>query len=185
MLIDTLFTQTSVGPNQPPLHYPGGKRRMLDRLRPLVGTPKRLVSPFLGGGAVEVDAACRDVPVLGCDLNSDLVQFWRQVLLDSTAVAKAADKIWPRQPSDKTKDNFALVKARHAAMPDCANKAAHFLYGQAFSWGSKGLHAGPTSDKYYFNRPGLIKNLAEGYHLPSLKVKCQDWAGNPEGSSGR
>ena len=67
-------------PNKSPLRYPGGKTRALRILRDAVEThyPGRrtLVSPFLGGGSFELDAASRGYIVRANDLFTPLYTFW-------------------------------------------------------------------------------------------------------------
>ena len=61
-----------------PLRYPGGKRWLFNTLLPLIpdGT-KEMVSPFFGGGAVELNMAARGVKVYGYDICPHLVNFWQ------------------------------------------------------------------------------------------------------------
>ena len=178
--IDTLFPPV-VGPNFPPVPYPGGKTRLRSVLRRYVGKPDRLVSPFLGGGSVEVDAVCRSVPVLAADIDGQLVQFWQQVLTDSQAIAEAAQDFWPQGSFDITADNFYSVAGRYEATDDPALKAALFLYGKCFSFGARGMHSGwkglrkaDHPDTRDLNR-SAIERLLDGYHLPGMEVKQQDW----------
>ena len=96
-MTDTLFDCQTPGPNTPPVFYAGGKRWVLSGVRPLIGRPDRLVSPFLGAGAIEIDASCRNIPVLAGDLNEDLINFWQQLLIDSKAIAREAEKFGLKQ----------------------------------------------------------------------------------------
>ena len=58
---------------RPILKWPGGKFRLLDAILPELPRGKRLVEPFLGSGAVFMNA---DFPAfLLCDLNADLISF--------------------------------------------------------------------------------------------------------------
>ena len=83
---------------------------MLPVLRQYVGSPARLVSPFLGGGAVEVDASCRGVPVLAGDNYADLIDFWQQVLTNSQAVGLEAKKLWPGTLAEASRDKLLRSK---------------------------------------------------------------------------
>lgn len=59
---------------RPPLKWAGGKYRLLHRILPALPPGKRLVEPFVGSGAVFLNA---DYPsFLLCDLNEDLITFF-------------------------------------------------------------------------------------------------------------
>ena len=63
------------------LRYPGGKSRALKHITPYF--PKDLteiVSPFFGGGSIEIHYASQGVRVHGYDIFEPLVNFWQQVL---------------------------------------------------------------------------------------------------------
>ena len=79
-----------------PLRYPGGKSRavktILELIPPDTGT---VVSPFLGGGSVELACAAGGMWVRASDLFEPLVTFWQQLLKDPEAVADEAAKLLP------------------------------------------------------------------------------------------
>ena len=63
------------------LRYPGGKSRALKHIIPYF--PKNLteiVSPFFGGGSIEIHYASQGVRVHGYDIFEPLTNFWQQVL---------------------------------------------------------------------------------------------------------
>src|SRR5580698_9898000 len=63
-----------------PLRYPGGKSRAVSQILPLLpAKPGALVSPFLGGGSVELAAAALGWHVSGFDANGALVDFWKSL----------------------------------------------------------------------------------------------------------
>ena len=163
------------GPNHPPVFYPGAKARWKPVLRQLIGKPPRLVSPFLGGGSVEIDTCCRGIPVLAADINQDLVDFWWTILLDSKSVGKAAQEFWPAETADVTREAYAAVKARYQVTEDAAEKAACFLYVHCFSFAGGGFYKGRKGDQLASVYPKVIPRLLEGYCLPGLWVHCQDW----------
>jgi len=70
------------------LRYPGGKTRALKHIIPYF--PKNLteiVSPFFGGGSIEIHYASQGVRVHGYDILEPLVNFWQQVLDNSEYIA--------------------------------------------------------------------------------------------------
>jgi Site-specific DNA methylase len=79
--------------NKSPLRYPGGKARAAITLVNLF--PKKiskLLSPFFGGGSVEIEAASRGVKVYGADLFSPVAFFWQQILKNPNDLVTGAKK---------------------------------------------------------------------------------------------
>lgn len=78
---------------EPLFGWPGSKRRLRDRVLARLGPPGKgdagtLVSPFIGGGAVELMAAARGWKVYGSDLNRDLAHLWAMLLGDSEPLVR-------------------------------------------------------------------------------------------------
>jgi DNA adenine methylase len=74
------------------LRYPGGKTRALKWITPYF--PENLtemVSPFFGGGSIEIDYASRGVRVFGYEIFEPLVNFWQNVLDDPEKIAYYLD----------------------------------------------------------------------------------------------
>ena len=60
-----------------PLRYPGGKSKAIDLITPYVKDYDRIVSPFIGGGSLEVYwSANLGKEVIGYDIFDVLVNFW-------------------------------------------------------------------------------------------------------------
>ena len=63
------------------LRYPGGKSRAVSVLKDYFPKDmKKLVSPFFGGGALELYFAQQGVEVQGYDSFEELVCFWKEVI---------------------------------------------------------------------------------------------------------
>ena len=78
------------------LRYPGGKTRAVSTmLRYLPLGLETLVSPFFGGGSVELALASRGTRVYGYDAFKPLVIFWNAVMSDASALAKEVKKYHP------------------------------------------------------------------------------------------
>ena len=86
-----------------PLRYAGGKSKaygFISTYIPFWPKPKRIVSPFIGGGSLEVRWANElDIEVIGYDVFDMLVNFWEVLLEQPTELAKELSKI---TPDDKT-----------------------------------------------------------------------------------
>ena len=67
-----------------PIRYAGGKSKaynMITEHLPFFPKPKRIISPFMGGGSLEVRwASMRDIPVLGFDVFWCLTNYWQNQL---------------------------------------------------------------------------------------------------------
>lgn len=87
-----------------PLRYAGGKSRAIKSITPFITGNQKIVSPFLGGGSMEVYWASLGIKVYGYDIFDALVNFW-QVLLSSPN--QLADKLSDINP---TQDEYKRVK---------------------------------------------------------------------------
>ena len=79
----------------PPMSYSGGKSKLVSTLMPLINhhfpTEDRLLSPFLGAGAVELQFMhSREAYCHAADVEQPLVNFWNHMVSDAKAVAKRA-----------------------------------------------------------------------------------------------
>lgn len=88
-------------PPRSPLRYPGGKFRALETIVPLILSQNapRLVSPFIGGGSVEIAVADSGMEVLGFDSFAPLTNFWKFVLEDPTRLADRVSFLYPLSKS--------------------------------------------------------------------------------------
>ena len=86
-----------------PLRYAGGKSRaygFISTYIPFWPKPKRIISPFIGGGSLEVRWANElDIEVIGYDVFDMLVNFWEVLLSQPTRLSEELSKI---TPDDKT-----------------------------------------------------------------------------------
>jgi len=71
-----------------PLRYPGGKSRAVKHILPHIPEDiDRLVSPFFGGGSLELAIAARGTEVRGYDKMKQLVWFWQALCADNNKLA--------------------------------------------------------------------------------------------------
>jgi DNA adenine methylase len=92
-----------------PLRYPGGKSRAAKYIveRIPVGTTE-LLSPFFGGGSVELTCAAKGIQVHGYDVFKPLVAFWKMLLEDSKGLSTAVQDYYPL-----TKQHFYELQKMH------------------------------------------------------------------------
>lgn len=78
------------------LRYPGGKTRGVDFItRFFPQRLDRLLSPFLGGGSIELAVATRGTKVYGYDIFSPLVEFWQCLIAKPRELAREVEKYFP------------------------------------------------------------------------------------------
>jgi DNA adenine methylase len=72
-----------------PLRYPGGKYRAIELITSLVPSGvTELVSPFFGGGSIELNCAANGIRVYGYDSFKPLVAFWKLLQSDPQCLAE-------------------------------------------------------------------------------------------------
>ena len=79
-----------------PLRYPGGKTRGIAHIvRYFPKGITEMMSPFFGGGSVELFMTAQGVKVTGYDVFTSLVEFWQCLLESPSALAKEIEKWYP------------------------------------------------------------------------------------------
>lgn len=84
-----------------PLRYPGGKTRGASQILSLIPRDvKTIVSPFFGGGSVEIAFASLGNFVYGYDIFDPLVNFWQKTKENAPLVAEECKKYLPLSKID-------------------------------------------------------------------------------------
>lgn len=156
-----------------PLRYAGGKSLAVGYVLELLpDNLSRLVSPFLGGGSVEI-ACARELglEVVSYDVFDILCNYWQIQIRDSEALY---NELLDFQP---TRDTFRCVKERLRAHWQDGQRlnslelAAHYYFNSNTSYGPHFL--GWPSD-VYLNQP-RYRNMIEkvrDFKVPNLSVDC-------------
>ena len=159
-----------------PLRYAGGKSLAVGLVVELLpDDTRRVASPFMGGGSVEI-AIARELglPVMAYDVFDVLCAYWWVQL---SAPAALARRLWLFHPDRET---FTRVKRRleaHWRRGDKLNRydlAAHYYFNSNTSYGPHFL--GWPSDVYL--NPDRYSKLIEkvaAFRARSLEVKCEDF----------
>ena len=157
-----------------PLRYAGGKSLAVGFIVDLLPTSiKRLVSPFMGGGSVEI--ACANglgLQVIAYDVFDILCNYWNIQLTAPRALTKRMRDLTP------DRNTFKRVKSRlerhwkHGEKLDRYDLAAHYYFNSNTSYGPHFL--GWPSD-VYLNKARYEKmvNKSGAFSAPTLSVKCQ------------
>lgn len=79
-----------------PLQYPGGKFRAVKHILSLIPRDVDMaVSPFVGGGSVELALVSLGVKVLAYDIFEPLVAFWQELIENKEALVKGVKSYYP------------------------------------------------------------------------------------------
>jgi DNA adenine methylase len=89
-----------------PLRYAGGKSRAIKHIAHLAKNETTIISPFFGGGSLEVYWASNHKKVIGYDIFDVLVNFWNVLLNKNDELVIELKKIAP------TKDEYIKVKEK-------------------------------------------------------------------------
>lgn len=152
-----------------PLRYPGGKSRGVQTITSFF--PKNLrvmLSPFFGGGSIELFMATKGIRVLGFDVFGSLVEFWQCLLDYPEILATEVEKYLPL-PKEKfyqlqNSQNKFLTKIERAATFYVLNRAS--FSGSTLSGGMSPQH--PRFTKTSIDR---IKD----FYNPNISIEQLDF----------
>jgi DNA adenine methylase len=91
--------------NKTPIRYAGGKTRAIKHIIPYFPKDlKNVISPFMGGGSLEVYLTNLDINVHGFDIFKPLVTFWDEMINNNENFVNFLRTIEP------TADNYKVIK---------------------------------------------------------------------------
>ena len=161
-----------------PLRYAGGKSlavgHILERIPPKI---TRLVSPFIGGGAVEVACAKeRGMEVIAFDIFDILTNYWQVQIANPSGLAKEIRK-WKgnKDTYKEVKENLRKHWKGEDVIRDSLKLAAHYWYNHNLSYGPGFL--GWMSSIYTEQaRVDRLIDKVERFCCPNLSVETGDFA---------
>jgi len=123
-----------------PLRYPGGKSRGAEAITSYFPEGiKEILSPFFGGGSVELLMATKGVTVLGFDLFKPLVEFWECLLAKPLLLARAVEKWYPL-----SKEAFYQLQQEQVGLRTKIERAAAFYVINRSSFSGASLSGGTS-----------------------------------------
>jgi DNA adenine methylase len=152
-----------------PLQYPGGKSRAVKYLLPLF--PKNLkevISPFLGGGSLELMLAAQGISIKGFDIFEPLVEFWQCLLTQPFLLANEVEKYFPL-----SKEKFYEIQSQHAILTDKLSRAAVFFVLNRCSFSGLTFSGGMSPGHPYFTK--TIIDRVRYFYNPLLEVEIADF----------
>jgi DNA adenine methylase len=150
-----------------PLRYPGGKARAVKQILKIIpATEEILVSPFFGGGSVEIAASHLGMTVIGYDIFTPLVDFWIELLQNPGILA------------DKVMEYFPLSKSRFydlqkMTFEDRLESATVFYVLNRCSFGGSTLSGGMSPGHPRFTETSI--NYLRNFRAPNLSVSFGDF----------
>ncbi|WP_416232498.1 DNA adenine methylase [Helicobacter sp. MIT 21-1697] len=169
-----------------PLRYGGGKSLAVGLiLEYFPNDVKRLISPFIGGGSVEIASALElNLEVKAFDIFDILVNFWQVLIADSL---KLYDELLKLEP---TKETYTTIKDELKAFWNERHKNAqntplkkldsltlardyYFNFNLSYGPGFLGWMSKIYADKSrYVNALQKLKSLGQDKRLQNLSVEC-------------
>lgn len=152
-----------------PLRYPGGKSRAIDVIRAYF--PKgvtELLSPFLGGGSIELTLAQEGVRVHGYDSFAPLVDFWQQLLAQPDELADLVEAYFPLE-----KSAFYELQKQQQNLPTAIERGAAFYVLNRASFSGSTLSGGMSPQHPRFTQSSIDR--IRHFRNPNLTVHCADF----------
>ncbi len=169
-----------------PIRYAGGKTRAIKIISPYLDNETKIISPFMGGGSLEVNWASKGIEVIGYDLFDVLVNFWDTLINDKDGLVNKLRDIDPTPEEynrikeilmtwENTQEMLKGWKTDHYKRDnvitlDNITAAAYYYFNHNTSYGPGYLGWGSS---VYLNQKkwdSMINNISK-FNLPNLSVK--------------
>jgi DNA adenine methylase len=169
-----------------PIRYAGGKTRAIKIISPYLENETKIVSPFMGGGSLEVNWASKGIEVIGYDLFDVLVNFWDTLLNNNEELVEKLKTIQPTSEEfnrvkeilmtwENTQEMLRGWKTNHYKRDevitlDNVTAAAYYYFNHNTSYGPGYLGWGSSVYLQPNKWETMIKNISN-FKLPTLSVK--------------
>jgi DNA adenine methylase len=169
-----------------PIRYAGGKSRAIKIISPYLDNEKKIISPFMGGGSLEVNWASKGIEVIGYDLFDALVNFWDMLLNNKDELVKVLKTITPTLEEynrikeilmrwENTQDMLKEWKTDHYKRDevislDSITAAAYYYFNHNTSYGPGYLGWGSSVYMKEDKWNNMIKNI-DKFNVPTLSVR--------------
>lgn len=152
-----------------PLRYPGGKTRGVEFITQFF--PKnldKLLSPFFGGGSIELSVAAKGTLVYGYDIFSPLVEFWQSLMTQPNVLAYEVEKYYPLP-----KEKFYELQHTQTKFKTKLERAAVYYVLNRSSFSGATLSGGMSPDHPRFTLTSIER--LKNYSNPNIKVEKADF----------
>lgn len=152
-----------------PLRYPGGKTRGVEFITRFFPTGlDKLVSPFFGGGSVELATASKGTKIFGYDIFSPLVEFWQCLLTQPQELAHEVEQFFPLP-----KETFYQLQDSQTMFKTKIERAAVYYVLNRSSFSGATLSGGMSPDHPRFTRTSIER--LRSFYNPNIEVKQADF----------
>ena len=169
-----------------PIRYAGGKSRAIKIISPYLDNETKIVSPFMGGGSLEVNWASKGIEVIGYDLFDALVNFWDVLLTNNSELVSKLKTISPTPDEynrikeilmkwENTQNMLEGWKTDHYKRDevitlDNVSAAAYYYFNHNTSYGPGYLGWGSSVYLKKEKWKTMVKNI-ENFKVPTLSVR--------------
>ena len=168
--IVTQYSFWEVSKNYPhsPLRYPGGKNRAIKAICSFIPTKeKKLCSPFLGGGSIELACTSR-MKVYGSDVFSPLIDFWQELINNPELLAEHVENYFPL-----SRDNFYKLQKNYIFLNSTIERAAAFFVLNRSSFSGTTLSGGMSPGHPRFTKSAIER--LRSFHASNFEAECADF----------
>jgi DNA adenine methylase len=155
---------------KPFLKWPGGKFRLLDRIQNRLDPGKRLVEPFVGSGAVFLNADFKKY--LLADTNPDLINLYLHVQKNDEQFIEYCQSFFT--PKNNCEERYYQFRDQFNTSTDLRFKSALFIYLNRHCYNGLCRY----NSKHEFNtpfgrykKPYIPKKELDAFHLASQSAK--------------
>ena len=145
------------------LRYPGGKSFAINAIVPYF--PKNIdemVSPFFGGGSIEINCALDGIRVWGYDIFEPVVHFWQHVLQKNKKLYEKVGQF----PIPLPKEEFYKMQKEFKNLTDPLEIASQFYVLNRCSFSGTTLSGGMSPSQKNWNQRSIDRikefNLSNG-----------------------
>lgn len=156
-----------------PLRYAGGKSLAVGFVVELLpDNLRRIMSPFMGGGSVEIACAKElDMEVIAYDVFDILCNYWHVQLTAPKALTQRMERFAPNRSTFKKVKRKLEEHWKVRESLDPYDLAAHYYFNSNTSYGPHFL--GWPSDVYLNpSRYNKMVHKSKTFRAPSLSVRC-------------
>lgn len=153
-----------------PLRYPGGKTRGVETIVSCFPDGvQELLSPFFGGGSIELFAASKGVKVYGYDVFAPLAEFWQCLLQDANRLADEVQKHFPL-----AKQKFYELQKTQTTFSTKIERAAVYYVLNRSSFSGATLSGGMSPHHPRFTQTSIDR--LRSFYNPNVSVHKADFS---------
>ncbi len=152
-----------------PLRYPGGKTRAIKHITKFF--PENLttlLSPFFGGGSIELHLAVQGATVYGYDALLPLVEFWQCLTQNPNDLANRVATYFPLE-----KDAFYDLQKNYNCFPEKSDRAAAFYVLNRSSFSGSTLSGGMSPSHPRFTKSSIER--LHNFYNPNIYIEVLDF----------